>query len=81
MEKANDNTSYQPTTIGKPNPLAGAKLWLGKRLVEKSGPDGVEYRLDGRPTNLSLIMQAYNRLRVNAGAEQITVNSSWKVSE
>ena len=69
----------QPKVKERPNPLAEAKVWLGKRLVEKHGPNGAEYRLDGIPTNLELIMQAHNRVRVGMGLEQILLNPSWRV--
>jgi hypothetical protein len=59
----------------KPNPLAIAMMWLGKRLVERNG----EFRLDNRPTNLTLIMRETNRLLKAAGAEQLAMNPAWVV--
>ena len=59
------------------NPVAAAKLWLGKRLVEK--PSG--YWLDGVPANLTTIMRAFNRLRLASGVEQLETNPLWRVPE
>lgn len=59
----------------KPNPLAVAKLWLGKRLVEK--PSG--YWLDDRPVNLTTLMRAANELMKEQGADQLAHNPGWLV--
>ncbi len=57
----------RPAPREKANPLAIAKTWLGKRLVEK--PSG--YWLDGCPANLIAIMKAANSLMKASGAEQL----------
>ncbi len=61
----------------KPNPLSMAKVWLGKRLVEKPGG----YWLDGVPVGLHDIMRAFNRMRVAMGVEQVVANETWRVLE
>lgn len=57
----------------KPNHWATAKVWLGSRLVET--PKG--YRLDGELAKLDEIMQAYNRMLMAMGAEQVG-KESWR---
>lgn len=68
-----------PPPKEKPNPLAEAKAWLGKRFEEKHIGDRIEYRLDGTPAKLVDIMRAFNRMRKAMGIEQITANETWRV--
>jgi hypothetical protein len=63
----------------RPNPLAQAKAWLGSRLVEKHEGGRMEYRLDGRPTDLTKIMKAYNAMRVAMNMPQVLDNATWRV--
>lgn len=68
----------QPKT--KQNPLALARNWLGKRLVEKpAGPEQrLCYWLDGLPVNLEVIMrETYGRM-IAAGVEPEIPNPRWK---
>lgn len=58
----------------KPNPLALARIWLGRRLVEK--PSG--YWLDGLPVGLAKIMVETNRLLKASGCEMIGPEK-WRV--
>jgi hypothetical protein len=64
-----------PAPKSKPNPLDVAKLWLGKRLVEK--PAG--YFLDSVPVNLTCIMKAANRVIKAEGGEQVSYSEEWLV--
>ena len=56
-----------PPPQERPNPLAVAHTWLGRRLVEK--PSG--YWMDGRPVSLDTIMKTTNRILKLNRREQI----------
>ena len=75
---AAENHSYIPRQ--RPNPLTVAQHWLGRRLSERTLPDGsVGCFLDGRPTNLAATMRAANAVLKANGVEQIGTNPRWVV--
>jgi hypothetical protein len=63
-----------PVMPAKPNPIAEAHRWLGKRLRETT--DG--FRLDGVPANLPSVMKATNRILKAQGIDQIGPDG-WRV--
>jgi hypothetical protein len=78
-EAARSDNALQHTPKSKPNPIVIAKNLLGDRLQEIIMCDGISWELDGKPTGLSQVMQAANRIRVNIGMEQIKDSPAWVI--
>jgi len=61
------------------SPIIIARNLLGDRLQEIIMCDGISWELDGKPTGLSQVMQAANRILINMKCEQIKDNPAWVV--
>ncbi len=73
---AADRHDYTPKQ--KMNPLAFAQFWLGRRLTERTMPDGsVGTFLDGSPVKLDAIMREANRAARLAGQTMLSINPRW----
>lgn len=78
-ESTRANEALQHTPKHRESPIVIAKNLLGDRLQEIIMCDGIAWEFDGKPTGLSQVMQAANRIRVNIGLEQIKDNPAWVV--
>lgn len=64
-------------TTERISPIHVAISTLGKRLQEKDVQGQTVFVLDGTPAKLGQIMLETNRLRHEAGLEQMTANPEW----
>ena len=78
-DSAHSDNALQHTPVTKESPITIARNLLGDRLQEIIMCDGISWELDGKPTGLTQVMQAANRILVGMGKEQIKGNPAWVV--
>ena len=78
-ESSRSNNALQHTPVTRESPIMIAKNLLGDRLQEIIMCDGIAWQLDGKPTGLTQVMQAANRILVGMGKEQIKGNPAWVI--